>query len=98
MSSDKKNNTHTKGEKDAIGKGLEDQTQQHANKKFDPTHQTQNDPVDKGLQADDAKVQNPNRNLAKGGNPSREDIPQGYGNNGNRPRSNPSDNQVDRGK
>ncbi|WP_192823047.1 hypothetical protein [Rufibacter sp. LB8] len=97
MSSDKKDNTHTKGEHDAVGKGLEDQTQQHDSKKFDPTGQTQNDPVDKGLQEDDSKVQNPNRNLAKGGNNDRDAAQQGYGDGGNRPRSNPSDNQVDRG-
>ncbi|GAA4311837.1 hypothetical protein [Nibribacter koreensis] len=98
MSSNKKNDSNMHGEHDAIAKGKEDQSNQHDSKKFDPTGKTQNDPVDKGLQEDDTKVQNPNRNLAKGGNPSREDIPKGYGNDGNRPRSNPSDNQQDRGK
>ncbi|GAB3822811.1 hypothetical protein [Pontibacter rugosus] len=35
------------------------------------TDQVQIDPAKKSLQADDAKVQNPNRNLAEGGNNSR---------------------------
>lgn len=37
------------------------------------TDQVQIDPAKKSLQADDTKVQNPNRNLAQGGNNTRYD-------------------------
>ncbi len=54
---------------------LQDQSEQQAtgeteNKRQQDgyTDQVQIDPAKKSLQADDAKVQNPNHNLAKGGN------------------------------
>jgi hypothetical protein len=37
------------------------------------TDQVQVDPAKKSLQTDDSKVQNPNRNLAQGGNNTRYD-------------------------
>ncbi|WP_207436282.1 hypothetical protein [Sabulibacter ruber] len=92
MSSNKKNHG---GEKDNKKGGFIDNT--------DHNHLTENDPALNPeskyhrSKSGGTTIQD-ERAISRTGNNNREGVNASYGGGGDRPRSNPSDNQVDRGK
>ena len=91
MSSNKKNHD---GEKDNKKGGFIDNT--------DKNHLTPNDPAQNPeskywTSSTGTSIQSENV-LSRGGNNNRESVNNSYGDGGDRPRSNPTDNQSDRGK
>lgn len=92
MSSHKKNHS---GEKDNTKGGFIDNT--------DHNHLTSKDeslnPESKYFRSKNGStIIQDERSLSRTGNNNREGVNRAYGDGGDRPRSNPSDNQVDRGK
>lgn len=92
MSSNKKNHS---GEKDNKKGGFIDNTDQnHLHQK-----DTAQNPESKFFtsKSGGTTIQD-ERSVSRTGNNNREGVNNAYGDGGDRPRSNPSDNQVDRGK
>jgi hypothetical protein len=92
MSSNKKNHS---GEKDNTKGGFIDNTDQNSLPK-DDTPQTPESSY-MSSKSGGTTIQD-ERAVSRTGNNNREGVNAAYGDGGDRPRSNPSDNQVDRGK
>ncbi|MBA9079344.1 MULTISPECIES: hypothetical protein [Rufibacter] len=95
MSADKTNDTNQKGQNEEANKkgGFQDNTD--PNSLVPPT---QTDPESKYFTNSNGTSIQSEQNLSRGGNNNREGVNRAYGDGGDRPRSNPSDNQSDRGK
>ncbi|RNI23352.1 hypothetical protein [Rufibacter latericius] len=92
MSSNKKNHS---GEKDNKKGGFIDNTDKN-NLPLDETPQTPESSYHSS-KSGGTTIQD-ERAVSRTGNNNREGVNASYGDGGDRPRSNPSDNQVDRGK
>ncbi|KAA3440787.1 MULTISPECIES: hypothetical protein [Rufibacter] len=93
MSSNKKNHS---GEKDNKKGGFIDNTDKNHLTPDDQTPQTPESSYHSS-KSGGTTIQD-ERAVSRSGNNNREGVNASYGDGGDRPRSNPSDNQVDRGK